>query len=57
MLTDEEIKKLWLDPKSDLAFSGIRNVKMLLKTTYGEVSTLYNKFLWHYIVNFTQFYY
>jgi len=38
MLTDEEIKNLWTDPKSELAFSGIKNVKLLLKTNYGEVS-------------------
>jgi len=36
MLTDDDIKRLWLDPKSPIAYSGIRNVKLLLKTTYGE---------------------
>jgi hypothetical protein len=36
MLTDEELKKLWLNPDFPGAFSGIANFKSFIKTDYGE---------------------
>ena len=36
MLTDEEIKKLYTDKNFNGSFSGVRNLKLFLKTDYNE---------------------
>lgn len=38
MLSDEDIKKLWTDPKFEGAYSGLKNMKFFLKTQFNEVS-------------------
>jgi len=37
MLTDEEIKKLWLDPAYPGSYSGVSNFSMFLKLHNNEV--------------------
>lgn len=38
MLSDEEIKKLWLDPAYPGSYSGVANFSMFLKLHQNEVS-------------------
>lgn len=52
MLTDEEIKKLWQDPKYHAAFSGVLNFRAFLKLDYNEVRKMLYLFLHRYFAKY-----
>jgi len=45
MLSDEEIKKLWLDPAYPGSYSGVNNFSMFLKLHQNEVSLHFHSLL------------